>query len=126
MKQIPQIKYHPLCVVSALDQAFASVALSALSPAFVLDMQGTPMTGDWFNKCLKSLVKLCGFDPSKFASHSYRRGSASWAWSCGIPGEMVMRMGDWKSACYLNYLDQLPQELYDKELIKFCTNLPSS
>ncbi len=124
VKRIPRLRDHPLCPVTAVEKAFASVPLNDSSPAFVVDRKGNPMTGKKFTKRLKSLISACGLDPSSYASHSFRRGSAAWALCCGIPGEIVMRMGDWKSACYLNYLDQLPQKLYDRELVKFCANMP--
>ena len=48
------------------------------------------------------------------SSHSFRRGGATWALSCGVPGGIVKLLGDWKSAEYLVYLDQIPQTVLDR------------
>lgn len=72
------------------------------------------MTGKAFNKTFKDLVKLCKLNPQNYASHSFWRGSATWALQCGVPGEIVQQMGDWKSSAYLAYLDQMPQSVHDK------------
>ena len=78
-----------LCAFSALLRAFQKLWLPPNSPAFVMDSAGTPLTGPAFNKRLKELVALCGEDAGMFGSHSFRRGSATWALCCGVPGEVV-------------------------------------
>lgn len=115
---------HSLCPASAVDSAFQSTPLPTDAPAFVIDRAGTPMTGKWFNQKFKGVIKLCGLDPKHFASHSFRRGSASWALQCGVPGEIVQHMGDWKSLAYLSYVDQLPQTVYDRYMHICLSKLP--
>ena len=104
---------NTLCPVKALKQAFSAVSLPSNAPAFVIDQLGTPMTGSVFNKHLKDLIAGCGLNPVEYASHSFRRGSATWALQCGVPGEIVQHMGDWKSQAYLAYVDRMPQSVYD-------------
>ena len=116
---------HPLCPVTAVQRAFHILKLPPDAPAFVSDEFGTPMTGKMFNSRFKELIKKCGLDPSAYSSHSFRRGSATWALQCGIPGEVVMYMGDWKSAAYLAYLDKMPQLVFDKYMGQFVSKLPS-
>ena len=114
-----------LCAFSALLRAFQKLWLPPNSPAFVMDSAGTPLTGPAFNKRLKERVALCGEDPGMFGSHSFRRGSATWALCCGVPGEVVKLWGDWKSSAYLDYLDHLPQRVHDDYLQLFSSCLPT-
>lgn len=107
---LPKID-HLLCPVQAVTHAFALVPLPCSSPAFVQDLAGTPLTGALFNKMFKCVLQKCGRDPRQFSSHSFRRGSATWALQCGVPGEVVKLMGDWKSTVYLKYLDNIPMSV---------------
>ena len=104
---------HLLSPGAAVNHAFRVCRLPPDAPAFVSCELGTPMTGSNFNTTLKQLVKRMGLDPSTYSSHSFRRGGASWALRCGIPGEIVQQLGDWQSDCYKQYLDQLPQQVHD-------------
>ena len=82
------------------------------------------MSGVVFTKRLKEAVAQCGVDPRRYASHSFRRGSATWALACGVPGELVKSMGDLKSAVYLDYLDDLPESVWNSYMHQFSTPLP--
>ena len=116
---------HILCPVSAINAAFLLCELDCSSPAFVQDGSGLPMDGVTFNKLFKESVKRCGKDAKNYSSHSFRRGSATWALQCGVPGEVVQQMGDWKSSCYRLYLDQLPQQVHDHYRQLFISKLPA-
>jgi hypothetical protein len=105
---------HPLCPVAAIQEMYR-----ALGPA-APDSQAFPMTDTAFNKKFRALLGGSG----TVSSHSLRRGGATWALSCGTPGEIVKLMGDWKSACYLVYLDQIPSNIVDNYRRKFSLNLP--
>ena len=113
-----------LCPVNALVAAFRSTQLPRHAPAFVVNASGTPMTGRVFTDRLKEAVARCGEDPAQFASHSFRRGSATWALSCGVPGELVKSMGDWKSTVYMYYLDDLPDSVWTAYMHQFSNHLP--
>ena len=115
---------HTLSPVAALGLAFHQSPLPQHAPAFVINSSGVPMTGQLFNSTFKTLVMKTGLDPSTFSSHSFRRGGASWALRCGIPGEVVQQLGDWQSDCYRQYLDQLPQHVHDHYRQLFITCLP--
>ena len=56
------------------------------------------------------------------SSHSFRRGGATWALTCQIPGEIVKYMGDWKSSVNLSYLDKLPSHIIDHYRSPFVKN----
>ena len=107
---------HPLCPVTALVAMFR-----ALGPA-PPKSQAFPMKGSRFNKRLHALTADAARD---FSSHSFRRGGATWALSCGVPGEIVKLLGDWKSASYLVYLDQIPKTVLDRYRLLLAHELPS-
>ena len=117
---------HVLSPTAAMHNAFKLCPLSAAAPAFVSDSTGTPMVGRDFNTRLKSVVAATGLEINTISSHSFRRGGASWALQSGIPGEVVQQLGDWKSDCYRQYLDQLPQQVHDYYRELFMKHLPPS
>ena len=53
-------------------------------------------------------------------------GGATWALSCGVPGEIVKAMGNWRSTAYLCYVDQMPQKVIDHYRNRFARKLPYS
>ena len=113
---LPLLPDHPLCPVTAVVAMFRS-----LGPA-PPKSQAFPMKGSRFNKRLRALTADAAGD---FSSHSFRRGGATWALSCGVPGEIVKLLGDWKSAAYLVYLDQIPQTVLDRYRRLLAHKLPS-
>jgi hypothetical protein len=64
-----------------------------------------PFTYKQFQHSIKTLVSLTGRNARLYSSHSFRRGGASWAFKCGIRGELIQTHGDWKSLAYLRYLE---------------------
>ena len=54
---------------------------------------------------LKKMLSAIGLDSKLYAGHSLRRGGATWALKCGVPGEIIKSIGDWRSMAYLQYLD---------------------
>lgn len=46
--------------------------------------------------------------PYNFRGHSFWGGAASWAFICGVPGELVQLYGDWASDSYKFHLDFIP------------------
>ena len=116
---------HSLSAPDAIHRAFQLVTLPASAPAFVQSRNGAPMTGSFFNDKLKSLLKSLGVDSASYSTHSFRRGGACWALQCGVPGEIVQQLGDWKSDCYKQYLDQLPEAVHDQYRLLCIDKLPS-
>ena len=108
--QCPLVKCGgPLCPVTALSHALdLSRDANTVGPMFVYkDKQGRwrPYLYNHFLKQLKKLLLAIGLDSKKYAGHSLRRGGATWAMRCGVPGEVIKSMGDWRSTAYLQYLD---------------------
>jgi len=112
---LPVMHPHPLCPASAVVDMFKRTDnRGPKSQAF-------PLTPQAFTARLKTLFE----GRSDVTSHSFRRGGATWALSCGVPGEIIKMMGDWQSTCYLTYLDQIPQQTVDFYRLKCCRTLPS-
>ena len=63
------------------------------------------LTHSTFISALKKTLPACGFDPSQYSGHSYRRGGASHAFVCKVPDAMIKLHGDWKSNAYLRYFE---------------------
>ena len=53
----------------------------------------------------KQMALGAGLRPGQYASHSLRRGGACYAFQMGVPEALIQRQGDWKSACYKEYLE---------------------
>lgn len=105
---IPYMPNHPLCPATAV------IAVLAMQPSghpatpllSYPTLQGMRLlTQSTFTSRLKSLLKDIGGDATRFGSHSFRRGGASWAFQAGLPGEVIQVLGDWRSDCYKRYLE---------------------
>ena len=57
-----------------------------------------------FSKLLTTVLIESGISPTQYSGHSFRRGGASFAFSCGIPSDLIKFQGDWSSDAYLRYL----------------------
>ena len=51
---------------------------------------------------IKHLASLISLDPMDFSGHG--RGSAPFAFQCGIPAELIKLQGDWRFDVYMLYL----------------------
>lgn len=111
---LPVLADHPLCPITAIVNSFR---LIGPRPP---DALAFPTSSQCFGNRLRQLTG----DRSDISSHSFRRGGATWALSCGVPGELIKVMGDWSSTVYLKYVDQIPQLTLDYYRMKFCKNLP--
>ena len=116
MPMLPMLADHPLCPCQAVHRM--QDMLGPRPPK----AQAFPMKGALFNKRLRSLTSAL---PGNFSSHSLRRGGATYALAAGVPWEVVKLMGDWASTCYLQYFDQIPNNIIEKYRNRFAKTLPS-
>ena len=120
---------HQLCPMSAIVRAFLSTPVPSnyAGPAFLVPSPSgfTPLLYSKFLAILKAKLKLLNLDSSRFATHSFRRGGATWAFVGGIPGEIIMAMGDWHSAAYLSYVT-ISASLKQATMMQFATSLPTT
>jgi len=108
------ISAHPeqrICPVKAYKAMVEKIPGKSDQPAFMV-RKGKKVKSLSYRKwqdTLRSWLSAIGEDPTIFSSHSFRRGGATWAFQCQVPGEMIQTMGDWKSDYYKQYL-QFPFE----------------
>ena len=106
---LPCIPDSPLCPVYAIKHAFSftcnfpsdSQAFTWLHPS---SLQPRAFTYQGFLDKLRTAISdsgLCGID---YASHSFRRGGASFAFHAGVPIDLTKILSDWKSNAVLLYL----------------------
>ena len=64
-----------------------------------------PVTYRNLMEYMRKWLKLVGVqEPTRFSSHSLRRGACTTAFDLQIGETAIMRMGFWKSQCYKNYI----------------------
>ncbi|CAC5385337.1 unnamed protein product [Mytilus coruscus] len=106
--EIPIIKNlsSPLCAFSAFKAMCIKFPASASSPAFLV-LSGRkikPVSYNMLQTFLKNIIEKIGLDPTRYSSHSFRRGGATWAFQCGVSSELIQLQGDWKSDAFKLYL----------------------
>ena len=97
-----------ICPVLACRRMIESIPGSRSQSLFLVRRGDTsvPLSKQAFLSHVRVLLSRAGVaDPSAFSCHSFRRGGASFAFSVGIPGEMIQIFGDWASDCYKLYLE---------------------
>jgi hypothetical protein len=57
-----------------------------------------------YNQRLRGVAIKHGLDPDRVHSHSVRIGGASLLAAAGVPDYVIMAMGGWASAVYLQYI----------------------
>ena len=97
----------PLCPLNSYISMCNVVKIPDSAPAFCIShKQGfAPLTYSNFQGFLRTVLSLLGYSSSKFSSHSFRRGGATWAFKNYVPGELIKDHGGWASDAYLLYLD---------------------
>ena len=65
---------------------------------------GRPLTRYQFQAVLKRATTCLGWDMSRFSSHSFRIGAATTAASHGVPVEIIMVKGRWRSSAVKKYI----------------------
>ena len=99
------IPNSPLCPKTSL---LRSVKLSPGASHHHLFAYGPHMSlisRSEFTRFLRKKLSQAGFDAQKFSGHSLRRGGATWAFSQGIPADLIKVHGDWASEAYRSYLE---------------------
>jgi hypothetical protein len=124
---LPRLRGHTLCPVQAAFHAFRLSAGAPMEGPPFVTRQGTswcPLTPSTFIQRVKvALSHTC--DPRDFAGHSFRRGGACWAYSNGVPVELIRQLGDWKSNAYQRYI-LCDQPMVSQALSLMTSGLPDS
>ena len=97
-----------LCPVSAFLRMIRLVPACRSCPVFLIcGPKGlVPLTKRTFVSAFRSYLVAAGIsDAQSFRGHSFRQGASSWAFRCGVPGEIIQLYGDWSSDAYKLYLE---------------------
>ncbi len=124
---LPFLRDHPLCPATPLLQLMAlglSLPQSAPLLSYPTPTGLSVLTQPQFTQRLRSILAAVGVPPDRYSGHSFRRGGVTWAFQCGLPGELIQILGDWKSEAYKTYLDL---DITSKFTLfrQFSTSLPS-
>ena len=101
---LPSIPHSPLCPVTAIHHYFSLVPASPDDPFFCFPSSLTPVTASFFTMTLKKLLGKLGLAPTNYSPHSFRRGSATFAFQAGALEHLLQLHGDWRSDAYKQYL----------------------
>jgi len=58
-----------------------------------------------FSSFLGEVIKVVSLDSTSYSPHSFRRGGATFAFEAKVPSELIKAHGEWRSDCYLIYLE---------------------
>ena len=102
---LPIIPNSVLCPVKTILNVFITVRGHPSQHLLALG-NGTSLTYRRFQDKLRSILKQNPHvDESLFSSHSFRRGGCTFAFLSGVPPELIKLLGNWRSDCYLKYLE---------------------
>lgn len=107
-----------LCPVVAL-LAFLAIRGPGDGPLFKFE-DGQPLTRSRLVVEVRRCLLQAGLSPQDYAGHSLRIGAATTAAACGVPAEVIMSLGRWKSAAYKLYI-RLPRD----QLAEICRSMAS-
>jgi hypothetical protein len=105
---LPSMPGHPLDPTAVLD-AYMHVTRARPPLEFLfgtLDAHGQwgPILADRFVGVLRSQLTAAGVpDVTRFATHSLRRGGATFAMRIGVAPAVIKLLGDWMSECFYEY-----------------------
>eukprot|EP00731_Ephydatia_muelleri_P017504 Em0010g602a len=90
------------CPVMALQADFGNCTAQPRVVLFHFHT-GRPLISRVIRAILKDLLLRCGYDTSKYNTHSLRIGAATAAAQAGLPLSTIQRLGRWSSTAYTTY-----------------------
>ena len=93
---------QPVCPVSRLIEYLAIRGCSP-GPLFCWP-DNTPVSREYFVRSLKEALQFCDLDHTRYKSHSFRKGAASWAAANDMSDAQIRLFGRWKSNAFLRYI----------------------
>jgi len=101
--------HSPLCPVAMFQRMCQLIPAPPAFPAFVVPSHPStlsPVTKAEFVRVFRHRLSVAGVPAAEsYRGHSFRRGGANWAFSSGLPGELIQVFGDWSSDAYKSYLE---------------------
>ena len=92
------------CPVTYL-QRYCSMRGTTPGALFCL-ADGAPVKTGHLTQQLRQTLNFCGLDSSKYKSHSFRIGAASFAAGKGLSDAQIRHLGRWKSDTFKLYIRQ--------------------
>ena len=96
-----------LCPVKADKNMSKLMPASGHQPAFLINTgkgRIKPLIYGPLQEKIEGLISKTGRDSSLYSTHSLGKGGCSWAFTAGVPTNLIQHHGDWLSDCYKNYL----------------------
>ncbi len=123
---LPRLKNHQLCPVAAIvNYLRLSAHFPVSSPLCSIQSVAGKYSILPYKQIVDAVRKVVPTDQSQsYATHSFRRGGASFMYSIGMSVESIRLMGDWKSLCYQRYITVDSGELSHKSVLFMQQNLP--
>ena len=90
------------CPVAALS-SYLKIRGSQQGPLFAYPNL-IPVTVNAFHRIFKATLDMCQLSSSIYKPHSFRIGAATLAFQNGASGEVIQRMGRWKSDAFQKYI----------------------
>lgn len=92
----------PVCPISRLLEY---LALQGCSPGLLFFWpDNTPVNREYSVRSLKEALQFCDLDHTRYKSHSFRIGAASWAVANGMSDGQIRLFVRWKSNAFLRYI----------------------
>ena len=103
---LPRFKDHSLCPVAAiLNYLRLTTEIPLSAPLCALPKSGGKFSTLTYKSITDVLREAVPTDQaSSYATHSFRRGGASYMFSIGMSVETIRLMGDWRSNAYQRYI----------------------
>lgn len=92
----------PVCPVSHLLE-YLSLRGQSPGPLFCWP-DASPICRSFFVTALSEDLNFCDLDGSRYKTHSFRIGAASWAAAKGMSDAQIRNFGRWKSNAFLRYI----------------------
>ena len=96
------VLYCPYMLLRNYSQERGGYALE-LEPYFIFRDKST-VTPYHFRSCLKTILKIAGFNESYYSTHSLRSGCSCDLYDLGVPIDTIKKLGRWKSNAVYRYL----------------------
>jgi hypothetical protein len=109
--RVAGLRGHALDPVAAFQRMCQLCPVAGDRPAFCARANGRVqvLTHQDFVTTTKRLITRMGGDATAYSGHSFRRGGATLAHAAGVPDLDIMRIGDWTSNQYLDYIWRSPE-----------------
>ena len=123
MLPLVRLENNPICSVAMYSRMISFYPAPPLAPVFTYSSRRGNFVSvhkGEFIQFLRAKLALAGVSfPHLYRGHSLRRGAASFAFHCGVPGELIQIFADWASDAYKTYLEiSLPAKVQVAEQMK--------